>query len=65
MFDHNPLIVRTDLSQYVGSRPFCFENSWLQHVDFLTKVKEIWNRKVSARSAIDAWCIKLDRVKNS
>jgi hypothetical protein len=27
MSDDNPLIVRTDLSQQIGSRPFCFENS--------------------------------------
>jgi hypothetical protein len=47
----------------MGSRPFCFENSWLQHAEFNLKVKEIWNRKVKAKSAIDTWCIKMDRVK--
>ena len=25
MSDHNPLIVRTDLDQKIGSQPFCFE----------------------------------------
>jgi hypothetical protein len=63
MSDHNPLIVRTDLSQQIGSRPFCFENSWLQHAEFKSKVKEIWDRKVYAKSVIDAWCIKMDRVR--
>jgi len=29
MSDHNTLIVRTDLEQKIGSRPFCFETSWL------------------------------------
>jgi mannosylglycoprotein endo-beta-mannosidase len=28
------------------------------------KVREIWNRKVTSKSAIDTWCIKMDRVKN-
>ena len=63
MSDHNPLIVRTDLSQNIGSRPFCFENSWLQHAEFSLRVREIWNRKVISKSAIDTWCIKMDRVK--
>lgn len=63
MSDHNPLIVRTDLDQNIGSRPFCFETSWLQHAEFSLKVKEIWNRKVCAKSAIDTWCIKMGRVK--
>jgi hypothetical protein len=63
MSDHNPLIVRTDLNQNIGATPFCFENSWLQHTEFSLKVREIWNRKVIAKSAIDTWCIKIDRVK--
>jgi len=36
--DHNPLIVRTDLEHKIGSRPFCFETSWLQHAEFTLKV---------------------------
>jgi hypothetical protein len=63
MSDHNPLIVRTDISQPIGSRPFCFETSWFQQADFNLKVKEIWNEKVVAKSGIDIWCIKLDRVR--
>ena len=63
MSDHNPLIVRTDLHQQIGFRPFCFENSWLQHADFTRKIKEIWERNVKAKSAIDSWNIKMDRVK--
>jgi hypothetical protein len=63
MSDRNPLIVRTDLEQKIGSSPFCFETSWLQHADFNPKVQEIWNRNIVAKSAIDAWCIKMDRVK--
>jgi hypothetical protein len=65
MSDHDPLIVRVDMVQQLGSRPFCFENSWLQHAEFTVKVREIWNRKVCVKSVIDTWCIKLDRVKNS
>jgi hypothetical protein len=41
MSDHNPLIVRTDMVQQLGSRPFCFQNSWLQHAEFTMKVREI------------------------
>ena len=41
MSDHNPLIVRIDLAQQMGSRPFYLENSWLQHVEFNMRVKEI------------------------
>jgi len=47
MSDHNPLFVRTDLYQQIGSRPFCFENSWLQHADFSRKIKEIWKKNLS------------------
>jgi mannosylglycoprotein endo-beta-mannosidase len=25
-------------------------------------VKEIWNKRVNAKSAIDTWCIKMDRI---
>lgn len=63
MSDHNPMIVRTDLEQRIGTKPFCFENSWLLHAEFSLKVQEIWNKRVVAKSAIDAWCIKMDRVK--
>jgi hypothetical protein len=63
MSDHNPLIVRTDLDQHFGSRPFCFENSWLQQPEFALKVKEIWNKPVHAKSAIDIWGIKMNRVR--
>jgi exonuclease III len=38
MSDHNPLIVRADLEQKVGAKPFCFENSWLLHADFSPKI---------------------------
>jgi hypothetical protein len=27
------------------------------------KVREIWNRRVTAKFPIETWCIKLDRVK--
>jgi exonuclease III len=63
MSDHNPLIVRTDNSQIIGARPFCFETAWLHHADLKKKVNEIWKKKVTAKSNIDAWCIKMDRVK--
>ena len=26
-------------------------------------MKEIWEKKINAKSAIDTWCIKMDRVK--
>lgn len=54
MSDHNPLIVRTDLEQKIGSKPFCFETSWLQHADFSLKISEIWKVNIYADSAIDA-----------
>jgi hypothetical protein len=47
----------------MGAKPFCFENSWLLHADFFPKIQEIWNKRVITKSAIDAWCIKMNRVK--
>lgn len=47
----------------LGLDLFCFETSWLQHAEFSMKVGEIWSRKVTAKSTIDIWCIKMNRVK--
>jgi len=39
--DHNPLLLYTDQERTKSSKPFCFENAWLKHHDFLPKIKEI------------------------
>jgi len=53
MSDHNPLIVRTNISQQIGSRPFCLKTSWLLYYEFKSRIEEIWKRKVNAKSVID------------
>ena len=61
--DHNPLIYSRDLDQIRVTKPFSFENSWVNHPDFLPKVSEIWNKKVKEKSNLEKWCIKVNRVK--
>ena len=61
--DHNPIIYSRELSQSKNSKPFSFENSWINHPDFITKMSEIWNKKVIAKSNIEQWCIKVNRIK--
>lgn len=63
MSDHNRLIMCTELVNKSCSKPFCFENSWLKHAEFYEKIQEIWAKKVSSKSNIESWCIKMDRVK--
>jgi hypothetical protein len=62
MSDHNPLVLYTDQIMNKKGKNFCFETSWI-HEDFLTKVKEIWDRTVSAKNATEKWYIKLSRIK--
>jgi hypothetical protein len=61
--DHNPLLLCTDWDEKKVNRPFCFENSWIRHQDFLPKVKEIWDKQVLAKNAVEVWNIKTKRVK--
>jgi exonuclease III len=63
MSDHNPLVLYTDQIMNKNGKNFCFETSWIKHEDFLTKVKEIWDRTVSAKNATEKWYIKLSRIK--
>jgi hypothetical protein len=63
--DHNPLVLYTDQMMNKKGKNFCFETSWIKHEDFLTKVKEIWGRSVSAKNATEKWYIKLSRIKRS
>jgi endonuclease/exonuclease/phosphatase family metal-dependent hydrolase len=63
MSDHNPLVSCTDQIMNKKGKNFCFETSWIKHEDFLTKVKEIWDRTVSAKNATKKWYIKLGRIK--
>jgi len=63
LLDHNPLLLCTDWDEKKVNRPFCFENSWIRHQDFLPKVKEIWDKQVLAKNAVEVWNIKTKRVK--
>uniref|UniRef100_A0A0A9DJR2 Uncharacterized protein n=1 Tax=Arundo donax TaxID=35708 RepID=A0A0A9DJR2_ARUDO len=63
MSDHNPMIIETKQQKKRSSKPFCFELSWLQHPDFLPKVKEIWEKPIKSNSSISTWIIKIRRVK--
>ena len=63
MSDHNPLLLCTDQERVRKTKPFCFENDWLKHQDFVPKIKEIWERQIRCANAVDRWCIKINRVK--
>jgi hypothetical protein len=51
--DHNPLLLCTDQERIKKSKQFCFETAWLKHVDFLPKIKEIWEKSVSVENAVE------------
>jgi len=61
--DHNPLLLCTDQPNLKRSKAFSFETSWLKHHDFVPKVKEIWKENIISKSAVDRWCIKMNRLK--
>lgn len=61
--DHNPLILSSDQDQPQKFKTFCFETAWLKHHDFMPKIKEIWEKPIQSKSAIDTWTIKIKRVK--
>jgi hypothetical protein len=51
------------LNQSKNSKPFSFENSWINHPDFIPKASEIWNKNVTAKSNIEKWCTKSIELK--
>jgi hypothetical protein len=61
--DHNPLILRSDLGGGKKAKQFCFETSWLKYPEYTEKISEIWNREITAKNAVEKWCIKMNRVK--
>lgn len=63
MSDHNPLILSSDQTRTKKTKAFCFETSWIKHHDFSPKIKEIWEKPINNKDAIDTWCIKINRVK--
>jgi hypothetical protein len=63
MSDHNPLILRLDLGESKKSKQFCFETTWVKHHNYLPKIKEIWEKRVTISNAVEKWCIKVNRVK--
>lgn len=41
---------------------FCFETTWIKHAKFLPKIREIWDRQVIAKDAVEKWCIKINKM---
>ena len=61
--DHNPLIISSSLNQPIKNLTFRFELSWVKHPDFLSKVKELWDKPCHANSAFDRIQAKIKRFK--
>jgi hypothetical protein len=61
--DHNPLVVDSQAIPRSKSRMFKFEICWLQHPDFLDKVKTIWEIPTRDFVALDRVLFKLKKVK--
>jgi hypothetical protein len=59
--DHNPLIVSTQAAPRNKSKMFKFELSWLQHLDFLDRVKSIWEVPTRDSIALDRILFKLKK----
>ena len=61
--DHNPLILWTDLNPPLRFLTFRFELSCLSHIDFKSKVEQIWLPPCHADSAFDRIQLKLKKFK--
>ena len=53
VFDHNPLILITQINMPMKKLSFKFELSWLKEHDFIHIVKKIWKRPYFANSPLD------------
>jgi hypothetical protein len=49
MSDHNPLLLSTEQEKMKKQKQFCFETAWIKQEDFLPKIKEIWEKPVTAK----------------
>jgi hypothetical protein len=61
--DHNPLIIDTQFPSMEQSRMFKFELHWLDHPDFLIKVKESWQVLTRDDSTLSRVLFKMKKVK--
>lgn len=49
MSDHNSLLLSTEQEKMKKQKQFCFETAWIKQEDFLPKIKEIWEKPVTAK----------------
>jgi hypothetical protein len=61
--DHNPLILATKNKTPLKHLEFRFELSWLKHLEFPTRVAELWKKSCHATSTYDRLQIKLKRFQ--
>lgn len=61
--DHNPLIYSNEQETKKTTKPFCFENSWLKHHDFMPKIAAMREKEVKANNSVERWCININRIK--
>uniref|UniRef100_A0A1S3ZI61 Uncharacterized protein n=1 Tax=Nicotiana tabacum TaxID=4097 RepID=A0A1S3ZI61_TOBAC len=62
--DHSPLSIKFEDNEERESRPFKFLNHLVEHKEFLTRVKEPWQKGNGENKMKDVWC-KLKRVKHA
>jgi CelD/BcsL family acetyltransferase involved in cellulose biosynthesis len=62
---HNPLIIDTQFSPKKQRRIFKFELHWLDHSEFLPKIKDIWQGPTRDNSALSRVLLNWKRSKDS
>jgi exonuclease III len=61
--NHNPLIISIQLINSGKRRDFRFELYWLDHPEFLSRIKEIWTKPTRDVVSLDRILFKLKKVK--
>lgn len=48
--DHSPIHLKTTVNRPSAPRPFCFQDMWTMHEDFMSLVRDCWNLPCPAPS---------------
>lgn len=65
VYNHNPLLMAMNSTQPQSPKPreFRFEMSWMANEEFLSLVREIWQRPIKSSDPINVLNIKLKHFK--